>query len=158
MDIPMSPHQLFPFLNALAAAGWLVLMLAPQRSAWPRRVVATAAVVLAMGYAALIGAFIARGAGDFQSLAGVARLFEHPGLLLAGWVHYLCFDLLVGLWAREEAARIGLSRWWLLPCQFTTFMFGPIGWLAFLAVRQLRLSTGASARSVATGLSTTSPR
>lgn len=139
MHTAMSPHQLFPFLNALAAAGWLVLMLAPRRSAWPRRVVSGAAVVLAMAYAALIGAFISQGTGDFNSLAGVARLFEHPGLLLAGWVHYLCFDLLLGLWEREEAARIGLARWWLLPCQFMTFMFGPIGWLAFLAVRQLRL-------------------
>jgi hypothetical protein len=134
----MTPHQLFPFLNALAAAGWLVLVLAPQRSAWPRHLAVAVAVALAMAYAALIGAFIRAGAGDFQSLAGVARLFEHPGLLLAGWVHYLCFDLLLGLWQRNEAARIGLSRWWLLPCLFLTFMFGPIGWLAFLGARQLK--------------------
>jgi len=147
----MSPHQLFPFLNALAAISWLVLVLAPPRSAWPRRVVAASAIVLAMSYAALIGAFITRGNGSFQSLAGVAQLFEHPGLLLAGWVHYLVFDLLVGLWAREEAVRIGLSRWWLLPCQFLTFMFGPIGWLTFLAVRQVQLH-GGTARMAATSI------
>lgn len=146
----MSPHQLFPFLNALAAAGWLVLMLAPQRSAWPQRVVGAAAVLLAMSYAALIGAFIAQGRGDFNSLGGVARLFEHPGLLLAGWVHYLCFDLLLGLWQRGEAARIGLARWWLLPIQFATFMFGPIGWLAFLAARQLRLQHASNTPSLNT--------
>ena len=140
----MSPHQLFPILNAIASLCWLVLALAPPKSAWPRRVVLAAAVALAMSYAALIGAFITAGQGDFQSLSGVARLFEHPGLLLAGWAHYLCFDLLVGLWARDEAARIGLSRWWLLPCLFLIFMFGPIGWLAFLTARQLRLRGGSS--------------
>ena len=135
----MSPHDLFPIPNTAAALCWLMLMLAPPGSAWPRRVALGAAVLLAMTYAALIGAFVSQGQGDFQSLAGVQRLFQHPGLLLAGWVHYLVFDLLVGLWERAEAARIGLSRWLLLPCLFLTFMFGPIGWLVFLAVRQFRL-------------------
>lgn len=135
----MSPHDLFPIPNTAAALCWLMLMLAPPGSAWPRRIALGAAVLLAMTYAALIGAFVSQGQGDFQSLAGVQRLFQHPGLLLAGWVHYLVFDLLVGLWERAEAARIGLSRWLLLPCLFMTFMFGPIGWLVFLAVRQFRL-------------------
>ena len=135
----MTPHDLFPIPNTAAALCWLMLMLAPPGSAWPRRIALGAAVLLAMTYAALIGAFVSQGQGDFQSLAGVQRLFQHPGLLLAGWVHYLVFDLLVGLWERAEAARIGLSRWLLLPCLFLTFMFGPIGWLAFLAVRQFRL-------------------
>lgn len=140
----MTPDQLFPIPNTAAALCWLVLVLAPLASAWPRRIAVGAALLLAMTYTALIGAFIGQGQGDFQSLAGVARLFEHPGLLLAGWVHYLVFDLLVGLWEREEAARIGLARWWLLPCQLLTFMFGPIGWLAFMAVRQLQLRGGKS--------------
>jgi hypothetical protein len=135
----MTPQQLFPIPNTVAALCWLVLLLAPLSSAWPRRVAVAAALALAMTYTALIGAFIGQGRGDFQSLAGVARLFEHPGLLLAGWVHYLVFDLLVGLWEREEAARIGLARWWLLPCQLLTFMFGPIGWLAFMAARHWKL-------------------
>lgn len=140
----MTPHQLFPIPNTAAALCWLVLVLAPLASAWPRRMAVAAALALAMTYAALIGAFIAQSQGDFNSLAGVARLFQHDGLLLAGWVHYLAFDLLVGLWEREEAARIGLARWWLLPCQLLTFMFGPIGWLAFMAVRQMQLRGGRS--------------
>jgi hypothetical protein len=138
----MSPHSFFPIPNTIAALCWLVLLLAPRSSAWPRRIVVGTVLALAMTYAALIGAFISQGSGDFQSLAGVARLFGHPGLLLAGWVHYLAFDLLIGLWEREEAARIGLSRWWLLPCQWLTFMFGPIGWLAFMAARWMHLRGG----------------
>jgi hypothetical protein len=94
-----------------------------------------------MLYAGLIGAFWTSGEGDFGSLAGVAKLFEHPGLLLAGWVHYLAFDLLVGVWEREETQRIGLSRWLLAPCLALTFMLGPLGWLAFMAVRSFRLRT-----------------
>jgi Domain of unknown function (DUF4281) len=149
----MTPHSLFPLANSVAALGWLILLLAPLASAWPRRMAVATALALAMTYAALIGAFISQGTGDFQSLAGVARLFEHPGLLLAGWVHYLAFDLLIGLWEREEAARIGLSRWWLLPCQWLTFLFGPLGWLAFMATRWLHVRGGRS-----TGAGGPSPR
>jgi len=60
-------------------------------------------------------------------------------------VHYLAFDLLVGTWEREEAARLGMSRWALLPCLFLTFLFGPIGWLAFLGVRHFSMSTRVAA-------------
>ena len=145
----MTPHALFPIPNTAALLCWLMLMVSPPGSAWPRRIALGAAVLLAMTYAALIGAFVSQGQGDFQSLAGVQRLFQHPGLLLAGWVHYLVFDLLVGLWERAEAQRIGLSRWLLLPCLFLTFMFGPIGWLVFLAVRQFRLRSEPAAAAIA---------
>ncbi len=145
----MTPHDLFPIPNTAAALCWLMLMVSPPGSALPRRIALGAAVLLAMTYAALIGAFVSQGQGDFQSLAGVQRLFQHPGLLLAGWVHYLVFDLLVGLWERAEAHRIGLSRWLLLPCLFLTFMFGPIGWLVFLAVRQFRLRSEPNPAAIA---------
>ena len=135
----MTPTQLFSIVNTAAALCWLVLMAAPLRWRWPRQLAVAAALVLAMGYAALVGAFIREGQGSFATLAGVASLFQHPGILLAGWVHYLAFDLLVGTWERDEAQRIGLTRWLLLPCQFLTFMFGPIGWLLFMGMRRARL-------------------
>ena len=134
----MSPHELFAIANPVAAAAWVVLILAPLRLEWPGRLGVAVALLMAMTYSALIGAHITQGQGDFSSLAGVARLFEHPGLLLAGWVHYLAFDLLVGVWERTEARRIGLSQWLLAPLLFLTFMFGPIGWLLFMAVRHVR--------------------
>jgi hypothetical protein len=108
-----------------------------------------AAVAIAMLYAGLIGAFWAQGEGGFGSLAEVARLFEHPGLLLAGWVHYLAFDLLLGVWERDEARRIRLPQWALAPCLALTFLLGPLGWLVFLAVRFFRLKTAPPAAAPA---------
>lgn len=137
----MELETLFSIASTLALIGWLALLLAPAKYPVWRPIAVIAALALCMLYAGLIGAFWTRGEGDFGSLAGVARLFEHQGLLLAGWVHYLAFDLLVGAWEREESQRIGLSRWLLAPCLFLTFMLGPIGWLAFMAVRSFRLRT-----------------
>ena len=42
----------------------------------------------------------------------------------------------------EEAAAIGLSRWLLLPCLGLTLMFGPVGWLLFMAMRFVRIAMG----------------
>lgn len=129
---------LFFSANSLAMATWLALAVSPLRWRFPGRIAIGVAALIAMLYAALLGAFWFQAEGGFSSLAGVARLFEHRGILLAGWVHYLAFDLLVGTWERSEAARLGLSRWTLLPCLALTFLFGPLGWLAFLTVRWLR--------------------
>jgi hypothetical protein len=134
--MPTPLETLFSAAGAAAGVGWLALALAPSR--WHRGVrVASLAIAVTLGmlYAGLIGAFWVSADGGFGSLEDVARLFGTPGLLLAGWVHYLAFDLLVGLWEREEAARVGIPRWALVPCLLLTFLLGPLGWLAFLAVR-----------------------
>ena len=148
----MQLTTVFSAASLLVLVGWVWLLLSPQRSFW-RPVAVLVALLLAMLYAGLIGAFWTSAEGDFGSLEGVARLFEHPGLLLAGWVHYLAFDLLVGTWEREEAHRIGLSRWILAPCLLLTFWFGPLGWLAFMAARNVclrtRSATGPNAAPVA---------
>jgi ABA DEFICIENT 4-like len=76
-----------------------------------------------------------RAEGGFSTLAGVSKLFEDPWVLLAGWLHYLAFDLLIGTWEARDSIERGVSRWLLVPCLFFTFMFGPMGWLAYMAAR-----------------------
>lgn len=141
----MSHEQLFSLAGSAAMAGWLLLALVPLRFGWPARAAAGIALLISALYAALIGVYWTRGEGGFGSLADVARLFEHRGLLLAGWVHYLAFDLLVGVWIRGEASRIGLPQWLVVPCLISTFLFGPLGWLAFMALRMFRLRTAIAA-------------
>jgi hypothetical protein len=74
------------------------------------------------------------GAG-FGSLAQVERLFSNPWLLLAGWVHYLAFDLFIGAWELQDAQRLGIRHWYLVPCLLLTFLVGPVGLLLYLAIR-----------------------
>ena len=74
-------------------------------------------------------------------LDGVATLFANRWLLLAGWVHYLAFDLLIGTWEARDARERGLPHLLLVPCLFLTLMFGPAGWLAYIGVRGLRGAT-----------------
>ncbi|MEQ8208002.1 MAG: DUF4281 domain-containing protein, partial [Woeseia sp.] len=62
-------------------------------------------------------------------------LFLDDNMLLAGWVHYLAFDLFIGAWIAEKADDIGMSRLVQAPILVATFMFGPIGLALFLCIR-----------------------
>jgi hypothetical protein len=62
-------------------------------------------------------------------------LFSNPWLLLAGWIHYLAFDLLVGSWEARDAHDRGVRHLLVVPCLILTFLFGPIGWLIYLGIR-----------------------
>ena len=134
----MSPNQIFSIVNAVAAGCWLMLAVLPRRR-WVSHAVAGVAVpaMLAGIYTIIIGVNFWGAEGGFSSLGGVALLFSNPWLLLAGWIHYLAFDLLIGSWEARDAVERGISHMVVLPCLILTFLFGPAGWLLYLAVRSM---------------------
>lgn len=135
----MSPDTLFSLVGPIAIAGWLALLASPFAPRLADRVAGLAIpLVLSVAYAGLILAFWTSAEGGFDSLDNVARLFETRELLLAGWIHYLAFDLFVGAWIVREARAEGTPFWLVLPCLPATFLFGPAGFLAFNAVRGAR--------------------
>ncbi|RZK46668.1 MAG: DUF4281 domain-containing protein [Hymenobacter sp.] len=75
------------------------------------------------------------GEGGFNSLAQVAVLFRSPWALLAGWVHYLCFDLGVGAWQVRDAQRRQVPHWAVVPALGLTFLLGPVGLLLYYGAR-----------------------
>lgn len=131
----MSAETLFLVANAAVLPAWLLLMAAP-RWEWTARLCGRVwPGLLAVFYIALIVA--GDGQGSFLSLDGVRRFFETPLFLLAGWVHYLAFDLFVGTWEVEDAQRLGIAHGFVVPCLAVTLLFGPIGFLSYLGVRRL---------------------
>lgn len=135
----MTPEALFQAANLVALAAWIVLAVLP-RVRWATDVIAALVVPALLGslYVVLIVSNWSGSEGGFSSLPEVAVLFEDPWLLLAGWVHYLAFDLLVGGWEVRDARARGVPHWALVPCLALTFLFGPAGWLVYLAVRGRR--------------------
>jgi hypothetical protein len=95
-------------------------------------------VLLAVVYIVLIAAALPGSEGGFSSLAGVSALFDNPWLLLAGWTHYLAFDLFVGGWEVRDAQSRGIPHLLVVPALVLTFLFGPAGLLLYLAIRQSR--------------------
>lgn len=132
----MTPEGLFSIANTVALAGWLLLVVLPRQRSVAH--VATAWVIpglLATAYVVVVATHILGSPGGFSTLSGVATLFANPWLLLAGWIHYLVFDLLVGNWEARDARDRGMPHLALVPCLALTFLFGPAGWLLYLLVR-----------------------
>ena len=129
----MTADQLFSFANPAALAGWLVLGWAViRRSAWLRDEIAGRWWPLGFAalYTLLILLFFGRAEGGFDTLANVQKLFTSTWVALAGWVHYLAFDLFVGALVARRIMEAGLNRLWLAGLLPATFLFGPIGYLA----------------------------
>ncbi len=135
----ITPEALFSLANALVLPAWALLAFAPRWRGTQRLVLSGLwPAFLALAYAALIATHYlgAHGSeGGFSSLAGVAALFRDPWALLAGWVHYLCFDLFVGAWAVRDAQRRQVPHLALVPALALTFLFGPVGLLVYFGGR-----------------------
>lgn len=135
----MTPELVFSIANPVALVAWVALFVRPHHPQVQRLSGQVVPAVLAATYSIIVVTRMGRVAGDFNSLAGVAALFRDPWILLAGWVHYLAFDLLVGAWEVRDAATRKLPHWRVIPCLVLTFLVGPLGWLLYLAVRKLPL-------------------
>ena len=139
----MTAEAVFSVANTTALITWIMLVLF-QRRRWATDVVVITAVTLfAVAYVAIIAPRWSSSQGGSSTLGGVAMLFSNPWLLLAGWIHYLAFDLLVGRWEARDAAERGISQWIVAPCLAMTFMFGPAGWLSYCIMRRFVGSDGA---------------
>jgi hypothetical protein len=141
----MTANHVFSIVNPIALLSWLLLIVLPRRR-WVIDVVAGFAVpvLFAIVYTAIILTNFFGSAGGFSSLPDVALLFSNPWLLLAGWTHYLAFDLLVGTWEVRDAGERGVSHLLLVPCLVLTFLFGPAGWLLYQVLRTRSVRATAS--------------
>ena len=126
----MTPELLFSHVGTAAMTGWALLVLGPRRYTWfnaiPLWIIPAG---LSMVYAGLIFSRFSGMGGGFDSLENVAILMSDRWALLAGWVHYLAFDLFVGAVMAARMDRAGVGRLVQTPILLSTFMLGPLGFL-----------------------------
>lgn len=136
----MNWNLLYTLINALVIPAWLLLLLAPR---WRTTglVVHSGIYPLVYGslyticlFASMFFGQSAEGVG-MGSVAAVAALFDHPNGVIVGWTHYLVFDLFVGAWIGRDALRRDLPHLAVAPCILASFLFGPVGLLAYMLVR-----------------------
>jgi hypothetical protein len=144
----VTPEQIFSIANLIAMAAWVALVILPGRR-WVTEVLTSTAIPLlfAVAYTLIVATTFGRTPGGFSSLAAVATLFGNPWALLAGWIHYLAFDLLIGTWEARDARERGVPHLLLVPCLILTFLFGPAGWLLYRGVRLARSPQMVQSRS-----------
>ncbi|MBO0937105.1 DUF4281 domain-containing protein [Fibrella sp. HMF5335] len=140
----MSNEAAFSLANALVLPQWLLMMFAPswQVTQWLTKLLFIPAL-LAILYLYYLLTSSGSGGLDFMSFAtlkGVMTLFEKGGerVMLAGWIHYLAFDLVAGSWILRDGQQRGIAHGWLVPCLLFCFMLGPTGLLFYVIVRAVR--------------------
>jgi hypothetical protein len=128
----MTPDQLFSLSGPLAMAGWLTLItgIILDRPYLRDRIAGLyVPLALSVAYTVLILVFWWSAEGGFDSLANVQRLFTQGWIALAGWVHYLAYDLAIGALVSRQIMERKISRLVLIPILPLAFLFGPIGYL-----------------------------
>ena len=122
--------------------GWLLLIFLPK---WKFSTTFIASILipglLSIVYVYLISVHFWGIDGGFGSLAQVALLFENKYIVLAGWVHYLAFDLFIGSWEVRDGQQLGIPHILLIPCLILTFLFGPAGLFLYLIFRAAKKMT-----------------
>lgn len=140
-------ETMFSIANLWAMAAWVMLILLPRKPLPLALVLYCGVGLLCLTYTVGLAGILTGGfdrvgpadAGvDFSTLQGVQAIFASQGGTVIGWVHYLAFDLFVGLWIARDADAKGFSRWIQAPILFVTFMAGPVGLFVWLVVRERR--------------------
>lgn len=125
---------------------WLLLAFAPRTELVMKIVFYGGAGLLSLTYALIIiplmtGVIDGGGSGaqpNLFTLDGVQELLSSDGGATIGWIHYLAFDLFVGIWVARNADRYGFNRIIQIPFLFFTLMLGPLGLTLYLLVRSTR--------------------
>lgn len=135
----MNISSIFQVANAFAMIGWLFLLIFPNWKYTKPSIVTGIVLVLAFFYTFLvlkdIGDF---NPNSFNTIEGVKALFQKDEALLAGWIHYLAFDLFTGLYIAENAPKHGISRLIVSIILPFTFMFGPMGLALFFIIKGIK--------------------
>lgn len=127
----------FQIANSLALLTWIVILLFTYKTWLSKYVIGIVITVLAILYASLI--FTALGAeGGFTSLDKIMAMFSSKRAVLVGWIHYLAFDLMTGLFIINSAKKHGINKYLIFPALIFTFMLGPVGLLIFLIIRYVK--------------------
>lgn len=136
--------RLYKISMLIALIGWIVLIGFPTASFTDPFITLVIVLLLCGIYAYLL--FVQKTPkgerypkGNFKEFQGIVNFFKNPKVVLVGWVHFLAFDLMVGLYIKNDALANDFSFWWVIPSLILTILFGPLGLLSYFLLRFLLL-------------------
>lgn len=137
----MSPEAVFSLASTIVLPQWLLMVLAPR---WFVTKWLMDSYLIPVCLAVIYIIYLFGGGpvdfGAFGTLAGVKQLFSKggDGVMLAGWVHYLAFDLVAGTVVVRDSQKNAIPHWLIVVPLFFCFMLGPVGLLLYWLIRTVR--------------------
>lgn len=136
--------RIFSFANRITLVAWLALLVSLFVGSYRDQIHQVLFTVVIFGLSVLYFYLIFLGKrhdlegekpkGHFKTLSGMMSLFKAPRAALAGWIHYLAFDLLVGILISQHALEHGINIWILIPILAFTLMLAPAGLMFYFLV------------------------
>lgn len=140
----MTPETAFQYANLLVLPQWILMIVAPR---WRMTQMLTQLLPIPMilGVMYLYWLFGAPASGNstsfdfraFSTLQGVMLLMGggQKEAALAGWIHYLAFDLVAGSYILRDGQSRNIHHGWLIPCMALCFILGPSGLVGYGLLR-----------------------
>lgn len=136
----MDLELVFTITATMSLIGWATLLIYPLAPLLLDKVTGILLpVLLGLAYASMAPVFFSGLEGGYDSLASVMLLFKNPEAVMAGWIHYLAFDLFIGAWQARNARINGISHYLILPALILTLILGPIGLIIYLITKYIAL-------------------
>ena len=136
----MTPSDVFSVANSMAFLMWLLMIVLPKWKATrflvDLKLIPLLLSVLYLFY--LISSIMTGPTMDFGSLKAVMALFTSESAVLAGWLHYLAFDMLVGMWMLEQNKKLNIQIAIMIPVLAATFIMGPVGFILFMGIKTFK--------------------
>jgi hypothetical protein len=135
--VSASDRRVFALLNVVVMPWWLAMLVMPRSrgTAWLMDRLPVVLAVLGVSYVGLFVRAIDGGLLDGLDVDSLRHAVSRPQAFLAGWAHYVAFDVFVGRWIWRTALAEGRGcRMALLM----TLLAGPSGLLLFMTQRRLR--------------------
>ncbi|MEM6513407.1 MAG: ABA4-like family protein [Pseudomonadota bacterium] len=137
------PNLVFEVAGAPLLLFWALIVFLPTWS-WTERIYRTRLpmLYLAVMYSVIVIYGLVTEPAMFATLlrpdlAGVQTLLSTEIGATAGWIHFLCFDLLVATLIWRRALDKAHSFIWVSPVMLLTLFLAPMGWLVFEALSYL---------------------
>jgi len=136
---PMPPgrRKAYALINTSSVPLWLAMILAPRFAVTERLMQAATPLFVALGvaYDGLLASGVASSGKmiDFSDPDAVRKALTMPDFFLAGWAHYIAFDVFVGRWIWQDALARGRSARLAL---LLTWLAGPAGLSLYLLQRR----------------------
>ena len=136
----MEMNHIFIFASSLSLLSWSILFMYPYSEIIRQILFGGVVTFFSVLYTVLFICFFdPESFRSFSTLSGLLYLFSTREAVLLGWIHYLTFDLLAGLYISKDAKINKIDPWIIRPIFFFTFMAGPLGFLLYIIIRTLRI-------------------
>ena len=136
----MTPDNFYWYASILIFIPWIALIAAPS---WKYTeilafVTAIVLIVVATWFTIVHLSSPTETGGHLFSFNGLKNIFRSSEMLLTGWLNYLAFSLLIGIWQVHDARQLKISHLFVIPSLLITMIGGAVGLLVYMVLRFMR--------------------